>query len=159
MPVIKLITIIKAQLEICFDLSRSIDLHEISTDHTREKAVDGITSGLINLNETVTWQARHFGITQNLTSRITKFERPFHFRDEQVRGAFKYFIHDHFFSKENDHVIMKDVFDFQSPYSFAGKLVNRFILKSYMQKLLEKRNVVIKEYAESDLGKLLLEKN
>lgn len=158
MPVIKLTTIIKAPIEICFDLSRSIDLHQNSTSQTHGKAVGVVTTGLINLNETVSWQARHFGITQYLTSRITKLERPFHFRDEQVNGAFKYFIHDHFFTDENDIVVMKDVFDFQSPYGIAGKFVNAIVLTTYMRKLLEKRNAVIKEYADGELGKFLLQK-
>ena len=57
MPTIKLETIIKSTIETCFDLSRSIDLHRISTANTNEKAIDGITKGLINLNEFVTWRA------------------------------------------------------------------------------------------------------
>ncbi|MFX8875810.1 hypothetical protein ABTM97_19785, partial [Acinetobacter baumannii] len=79
-------------IEKCFDLARSIDLHQISTAETNEKAIAGKTNGLINLNETVTWEATHFGIRQKLTSKITKFDRPYHFRDEQVKGAFKCFI-------------------------------------------------------------------
>ena len=118
MPLIELQTKIKSTIEICFDLSRSIDLHKISTAHTKEKAIDGVTAGLINLNEFVTWQAVHFGVKQKLTSKITAFKRPFHFRDEQVKGAFKFIIHDHYFTIKNDVVIMKDVFSFQSPFGF-----------------------------------------
>jgi len=49
MPTIELETLIKSEINICFDLSRSIDLHKISTLHTNEEAIDGITNGLINL--------------------------------------------------------------------------------------------------------------
>ena len=83
MPKIELITSIRSTPEICFDLSRSIDLHQISTAKTNEKAIAGIITGLINLGETVTWEATHFGITQKLTSKITAFKRPFHFRDDR----------------------------------------------------------------------------
>jgi len=62
MPTIKLETKIKSGINICFDLSRSIDLHQISTVKTNEKAIDGRTKGLIDLNEFVTWRATHFGI-------------------------------------------------------------------------------------------------
>jgi len=79
MPQIELQTIIKSSIEICFDLSRSIDLHKISTAATKEKAIDGTTRGLINLNEFVTWRAIYFGISQQLTSKITQYNRPFHF--------------------------------------------------------------------------------
>jgi hypothetical protein len=63
MPRIVLKTEIDAPIEVCFDLSRSIDLHQISTAHTNEQAIDGVTSGLINLHESVTWRARHFGFS------------------------------------------------------------------------------------------------
>src|ERR1700754_4413818 len=100
MPPIELLTHINAPIETVFDLSRSIDLHLESTKHTGERAIAGKTSGLIGLGETVTWQARHFGIRQNLTSKITRFEYPTLFVDEMVNGAFKSFRHEHHFSNE-----------------------------------------------------------
>jgi len=106
MPEIKLLTEINAPIAICFDLSRSIDLHKISTSETSEEAIFGVTTGLIGLNEYVTWEAVHFGVKQKLTSKITAYERPFHVADEQIKGAFKYFRHTHNFSeldgKSND---------------------------------------------------------
>lgn len=149
MPIITIETQIKASIDVCFDLSRSIDLHQISTVDTKEKAISGVTSGLIKLNETVTWQAVHFGITQQLSSKITAFNPPYHFRDEQVKGAFKCFTHDHYFETQNDEVIMKDVFDFESPLSVLGKLANWLVLTQYMTNLLVKRNAIIKTYAEN----------
>ena len=77
MPKIELTTEIYSSITICFDLSRSIDLHKISTAKTNEEAIAGTTSGLINLGEYVTWKATHFGIKQKLTSKITAFESPF----------------------------------------------------------------------------------
>ena len=94
MPKIVLKTEINAKKEIVFDLSRSINLHKISTEHTDEEAIAGVTSGLIGLNEWVTWRARHFGINQNLTTKITEFEYPNFFSDEMVKGAFKSFKHE-----------------------------------------------------------------
>ena len=54
MPRIKLETKIRASKEIVFDLSRSIDLHKLSTSQTNEEAIAGKTEGLIGLNEWVT---------------------------------------------------------------------------------------------------------
>lgn len=76
MPIIHLETPIHAPVEVCFDLSRNIDLHVISTEHTGERAVAGVTSGLIGLGESVTWKVKHFGVWQHLSSRITEYERP-----------------------------------------------------------------------------------
>lgn len=156
MPTIILETQIKSSIEICFDLSRSIDLHKISTAETNEKAIDGIISGLINLNEFVTWEATHFGIKQNLTSKITKFDRPIHFRDEQQKGIFKFFIHDHYFEKQGENIIMKDSFNFQSPFGFIGNLIDKFVLTKYLTKLLKQRNAIIKNYAETEKWKTIL---
>ena len=149
MPVIELKTFIKADIETCFDLSRSINLHELSTVQTNEKAIAGRTSGLINLDESVTWQATHFGIKQKLTSKITAYNRPFYFRDEQQKGIFKFFIHDHYFQSKNQMVEMKDVFTFESPFGFAGRLFNAIVLTKHLKNLLVKRNALIKEFAET----------
>ena len=95
MVTLELVTLIRAPIQRCFDLSRSIELHTKSTERTGEVAVAGVTSGLIGLGEVVTWQARHFGILQTMTVRITAFESPQHFQDRMVRGAFGFFEHDH----------------------------------------------------------------
>lgn len=156
MPTIELETFIKADIGICFDLARSIDLHTISTSKTNEKAIDGRTKGLIEANEFVTWEATHFGVKQRLTSKITAFEKPFHFRDEQLKGVFKSIQHDHYFEPKNNGTLMKDVFVYESPFGFIGRIVENLILTNYLKKFLVERNAIIKEYAETDLYKTLL---
>jgi ligand-binding SRPBCC domain-containing protein len=157
MPVIELRTEIKSTLNICFDLSRSIDLHKISTAQTKEEAIEGTISGLINLNETVTWQAIHFGIKQKLTSKITAFDKPIFFRDEQVKGIVKSFCHDHKFEQIEDKVIMTDIFEYQSPFGIFGRIFNSLILTNYLRQLLIDRNNTIKEFAESEKWRAILE--
>lgn len=149
MPVIELVTAIHASVERCFDLARDIDLHIQSTAGTDERAVGGIQTGLINLGEEVIWEATHFGIRQRLTSRITQFDRPWHFRDSQVRGAFRRFDHDHYFRVESGTTFMRDVFDYESPLGLLGRLADVCVLKLYMSSLLRKRAVVIKTTAEA----------
>ena len=148
MPVIRLQTIINAPVQIVFDLSRSIDLHTVSTAHTNEKAVAGKTSGLIAMGETVTWQAKHFGITQELTSVITAFNPPYNFTDEMGKGVFKRFRHVHIFEEKDGAVVMKDVFDYTSPLGVLGKIADALFLKNYMEELLVTRNRFVKEFAE-----------
>ncbi|MEQ9219309.1 MAG: SRPBCC family protein [Cyclobacteriaceae bacterium] len=153
MPRIVHETEIDAPIGRCFDLSRSIDLHKISTEHTNEEAIDGVTSGLINIHESVTWRAKHFGMYQKLSTKITEFDRPKFFVDEMVKGAFKRFRHEHHFMAIHGCTLMTDIFDYQSPFGMLGKLVDMLILKRYITKLLEKRNKTIKEFAESDKWK------
>jgi len=124
--------------------------------HSKEKAVEGRITGLINLGETVTWEATHFGVRQKLTSKITAFNRPCHFRDEQVRGAFKSILHDHHFEQRGDDVLMKDIFNFESPLGILGATVDKIILTNYLTKLITERNSIIKEFAETEKWKLFL---
>jgi ligand-binding SRPBCC domain-containing protein len=156
MPLITLETVIEAPIERCFDLSRSIDLHKISTDHTNEEAIAGTTSGLIGLDEFVTWRAKHLGINQKLTTRITEFKTPTFFVDEMTKGAFKSFRHEHHFHFQNGRTIMTDKFDFTSPLGPLGIIANRLFLTAYMTDLLVKRNSIIKQFAESDRWKDVL---
>lgn len=148
MPTIKLITTINAPIDVVFDLSRSIDLHKISTAHTNEEAIAGRTSGLIEIGETVTWRARHLGLLQELTTHITAFEQPHYFVDEMVSGAFKSFKHEHIYSQDDGATIMEDIFNYKSPYGIFGKIADILFLKNYMEKLLCDRNAVIKDFAE-----------
>ena len=148
MPVIRVVTEIHAPLEACFDLARDIEVHIRSTAGTDEKAVGGVTSGLIGLGQEVTWEARHFGIRQRLTSRITAFDYPRHFRDSQVRGVFRRFDHDHLFVGEGGTTAMTDVFDYEAPMGWVGRLADGLFLKAYMRGLLERRAGVIKGAAE-----------
>jgi len=150
-PLILLETAIRASPEICYKLSLNVDLHKISTSKTREQIVGGVAHGIMSLGDSVTWKAKHFGIWQTLTTKITLTEPYSHFVDEMTRGAFKSMRHEHHFEKTENGTVMKDVFNFESPYGIAGKLFNILILEKYMKNFLAERNSKIKEIAESDL--------
>jgi len=149
MPRIEITTEVVAPIERVFDLARDIDVHQLSQTKHRERAIAGRTSGLIGEGEEVTWEAVHFGVRQRLTSRITAMRRPAHFRDVMVRGAFRRFDHDHFFtSLPGKRTLMRDVFDYTSPLGWIGRLADLLFLHRYMARLLLERNLVIKRLAE-----------
>ena len=159
MPRIELETKINAPIQVVFDLSRSIDLHKISTNHTNETAIAGKTSGLIGKDEFVTCRAKHFGVYQKLTSKITEYEPPILFVDEMVKGAFRSFRHEHRFQQLEDATIMFDCFDYKSPMGWLGKLADWLFLEKYMTRLLRKRNMIVKEFAESNRYQEVLNKS
>lgn len=150
MPVIELVAPIRAPIERCFDLARSVDVHLAGARETGERAVAGVVRGLLGPGDEVTWRARHFGVWQRLTSKITQFERPHRFRDSMVRGAFARFDHDHLFAADGEVTIMRDRFDFTSPLGPLGRLADVLFLESYMRAFLIERNRVLREVAESD---------
>ncbi|MEO6252817.1 MAG: SRPBCC family protein [Ferruginibacter sp.] len=156
MPHIHLTSFITAPIERVFDLCRSINLHQISTIETNEKAIGGVMNGLINKNETVTWQAKHLFKTRQFTSKITEMQSPALFIDEMIKGDFKSFHHEHHFKAVENGTIMIDIVHFETPYGIMGKIANSFFLRSYIENFLIKRNAVIKEYAETQKWKAIL---
>lgn len=148
MPVIKLETKINAPIERCFLLATSLDLHMDSVSKTKEKAIAGVTSGLIKLNETVTWRAKHFGFQQHLTSKITEYKHPEFFVDEMVSGPFRKLHHRHLFKDENGFTLMTDIFHFEAPFGILGKLAEKLFLTKYLRHFLIERNNFLKKTAE-----------
>jgi ligand-binding SRPBCC domain-containing protein len=149
-------TFIKNKPEVVFNLSRSIDLHLISTAKTNEKAIAGKTKGLINLNETVTWEANHLFRKRYFTSKITAYNFPFSFIDEMQKGDLKHFHHQHIFEEKDSGTLMTDIIHLEAPYGLLGKFVLWLFLKKYFKKLLTERNEVIKNYAENEKWKIVL---
>ncbi|HVS97102.1 MAG TPA: SRPBCC family protein [Puia sp.] len=158
MPTIHLTTFISAPADRVFDLARSIDLHRKSMAHTDEQPIAGVTAGLIGLDETVTWKAKHLLKTRILKSRISAMNRPFSFTDEMVTGDFKSLRHEHHFKKIENGTLMIDLMHFETPYGGLGRLINNLFLTGYLRRLLELRNHQLKDYAESEKWKFILEK-
>jgi ligand-binding SRPBCC domain-containing protein len=151
MPVLELELRIAAPRTRCFDLARSIDAHVRSTRQTSERAIAGRTSGLLELNEEVTWRARHFGVPLTLTSRITAFDRPSHFRDEMVRGPLARLKHDHWFlDAGNGGTLVRERFDFASPLGLLGRVADAGVLARYFRRFLDTRNRELQRLAESE---------
>jgi ligand-binding SRPBCC domain-containing protein len=149
MPVIYLETLIDAPIHTCFDYARNVDAHMKSTEQTKEKAIDGVTEGLMQAGDTVTWEATHFGIKQRLTAKITGMNEPDWFIDEMTKGAFKSFVHTHRFEDLNGVTLMIDQFVYKAPFGILGNIANVLFLKNYMKNLLEKRAMELKKMAEA----------
>lgn len=148
MALIELEIEIKAPPALCFDLARDVDLHQRSMKESGEEAVGGRTTGLLELGEQVTWRARHFGVIHLHTAKITAFEKPSHFRDEMVSGRFASFVHDHYFARSGDGTRMRDVVEFRSPLGPLGAIVDALVLKPYLERLIQERNLTIRAEAE-----------
>ena len=132
----------------CFLLSLSIDLH--STARTRERAIAGVTHGLIGLGQSVTWEGRHFGFMLRHTSKIVNYEAPMFFCDVMTTGMFKCFRHEHYFTDVAGETVIQDILQFAAPFGLLGTIVERLVLRDYLEKFLRERNGVVKQVAESE---------
>ena len=148
MEEIRLSTLICAQRERVFDLSRSIEAHLASAAETGERTISDVATGLVELNDEVIWEAKHFGLRLKLSVRITQFERPRFFQDIMVSGNFKSMVHDHNFVEDGGRTVMQDCFRFSSPSGIVGKTFDKIFLKAYLRHFLFRRNELLKRMAE-----------
>ena len=145
------LTIIRAPIHRCFDLARSVEVHLAGNVNWGEQVVaaGGVTTGLVELGQRVTWRAKHLGLWHQLTSEISQLDRPVHFRDVQVRGIFRLMQHDHFFrALSPTETEMRDIFTFAAPLPILGRLAEILFLRRYMRDLLRERNAAIKQATE-----------
>ena len=142
-------TAVDAAPGVVFDLSLDIDAHLASQAVADERAIAGVTSGSIGLGEEVTWRATHFHVPFTMTSRITALERPHRFVDDQVRGPFRRFHHEHDFHPSGPGTVMVDRISFDAPLGPIGRLVEVAVLGAYLQRLIVERGQFLKEAAEA----------
>jgi ligand-binding SRPBCC domain-containing protein len=150
MPTIRVETYIHAPGERCFDLSLNVDAHGSSMARTHERPIAGVTTGVMRLGDTVTWEAVHFGIKQHLTSKITDYERPHRFTDEMIKGIFRKLHHTHEYVPQPPGTLMIDVLTFQAPLGILGRVAEIVFLTRYMKTLLLTRNRYLKQMAEAE---------
>jgi ligand-binding SRPBCC domain-containing protein len=147
MPILTFEMKVRAPVERCFDLSRSIDLH--SSLRPKHAAVGGVTHGLIGKGETVSWKGSLSGFTLRHTSLVDEFDRPNYFRDVMVKGLFKDYEHQHFLAQEGEYTKMRDVVTFHAPFGIFGLIAEAVFVTRYLTRLLNSRNEIMKKVAES----------
>jgi ligand-binding SRPBCC domain-containing protein len=144
---------IAAPREVVFDLSLDVDAHRASMASSNERAIAGVTAGRIGLDEEVTWRATHIGIPFTMTSRVTELERPSRFVDQQVKGPFRSFHHEHRFEVTGDGgTRMIDRVRFDAPLGVIGRVVERAVLGRYLRRIITARGAFLKAEAERRHG-------
>lgn len=139
-----------------FDLARSIDAHLDSQADTGERAVAGVTSGLIGEGQEVTWRARHFGLPLTMTSRVTALDFPRSFTDEQVRGPFKAFRHVHEFEATDTGCTMTDRVEFTAPFGPLARIAEKLVLRRYLERLIAARGMYLAGLPDNPQAELAL---
>ncbi|MDA2807853.1 SRPBCC family protein [Nocardiopsis suaedae] len=138
---IELTTVLPVPADRVFRACADPHLHPLTMRRHRERVVHTSASGLFAQGDTVTFQARHFGIPWRLSARITRMDAPHSFVDEQVRGPFARLRHEHVFHRLEDRsCLMTDLVDFRSPLGPLGCLADALVLKEYMRLLIAERN-------------------
>lgn len=146
----EVVTHVAAPVRRVFEVSLEVEVHTTSMGAASERAIDGVTSGRLRLGDTVTWLARHFGIRWRMTSRISAWDPPRYFVDEQVSGPFQYWRHAHHFESDGyGGTIMRDVIEFAAPLGPLGAIAEALVLRRYMSRLIRIRNDHVVAVAET----------
>jgi ligand-binding SRPBCC domain-containing protein len=148
---IRIETTIHAPIELCFDLARSVSAHLSSTKRTRERVISPVASDLLGPGDVVTWEATHLGVRQRLTSKITHFDPPRSFEDEQTAGPFAAFWHRHEFADKGGTTVMTDLVRYHAPLGPLGALAELVFLDRYLRSFLERRAAHLRALAEAKL--------
>jgi ligand-binding SRPBCC domain-containing protein len=142
-------TRIRAPIELCFDLARDVDVHAESAEFSSERVVEpGRTQGLLEIGDIVAFEGRHFGITQRFVARITALDRPAHFVDEMVQGAFKRLRHVHEFEVDDGATVMRDTLEWEAPFRAIGRLADLLFLRRHMRWFVVTKQSALKRIAE-----------
>ena len=141
---------IRAPIAIVFDAERDVSFHTSTQSHRCERAISGVTSGLLRLDDEVEWEAIHFGIRQRLKVRISEMNLPFYFKDEMTKGIFHSFSHEHYFSEiDTSNTLKKDIIKFSAPFWPLGLIAERLFLRSYMSRFIHRKNSDFKAILEN----------
>lgn len=133
-----------------FNLLRDVSIHPKTTGGTKERVVES-SAQLLELGDTVTFEATHFGIRQQLSSEITEYEFPRLITDRMTKGAFKSLTHSRELQEQGQGTLMRERLTIQAPFGPIGWLGERLFLSGYMRRFLQKRNQELKAIAESVL--------
>ena len=132
--------------------SLDVGLHVRSMARSGERAVGGVTSGVLGLGDEVTWRARHFGLPWTMTSRVVETDPPHRFVDQQVRGPFRRFRHEHVFETDGAGTRMVDRVELQAPFGPLGRVAELLVVGRYLKRLIEQRNQVLAAEAARPSG-------
>lgn len=166
--------LIQAPLDRCWKLSTRVELVRKTLGMN---AVGGTTTGFVQANSRVAWRGWKFGLPTEHHTLITGYSAPhpaaveptlapeLHadtpgqlvawFQDQQEKGRFAFFQHDHWLREHTDAngqpaTLLEDEVHFRLPFGPFGHLAARWILTPYIRGLVKRRFATIKELAEGE---------
>jgi ligand-binding SRPBCC domain-containing protein len=111
--------------------------------------VSPVASDRLGPGDVVTWEATHLGMRQRLTSKITQFDPPRSFEDQQTAGPFAAFWHRHEFADKGGTTVMTDLVRYRAPFGPIGSFVELVFLDGYLRAFLKWRAAHLRALAES----------
>ena len=96
----------------------------------------------MHVGQTIDYRLRVRGLPLSWRSEITAWEPPYRFVDEQVRGPYRAWVHEHRFSERDGKTLAEDSVCYAVP---GGSLVHRLFVERDVRKIFEYRKQRLEE--------------
>ena len=93
----------------------------------------------------IDYQLKIRGIPTRWQSRITLWDPPHRFADEQMRGPYKSWYHEHIFEEVDGGTMCHDIVDYRVP---GGALIHKLLVKRDLLKIFNYRQRVLAQVFE-----------
>ncbi|WP_293298075.1 SRPBCC family protein [Pedobacter sp. UBA4863] len=90
------------------------------------------------------------GVPLKWISQISSVNAPYSFVDEQLRGPYAYWHHEHTFEEKEGLILMKDKVTYAIPFGILGQVVNKLIVKHKLAEIFDYRTKIILEIFKKD---------
>lgn len=91
------------------------------------------------------------GIPLKWKTQICAVNAPHSFVDEQLKGPYAYWHHEHTFEEKDGKVLMKDKVTYSVPFGVFGQLANSLFVRSKLEEIFNYRTKRILEIFKTDL--------
>ena len=91
---------------------------------------------------TIDYRLRLRGVSLRWRSEITAWDPPFRFVDEQRRGPYRLWIHEHRFEEKDGQTVARDDVRYAVP---GGWLVDRLVVRRDLRRVFEYRRSVLRD--------------
>ena len=105
----------------------------------------------INKGTLIDYTIRLMGFPVHWRTLITKYNPPYEFVDEQIKGPYLFWHHTHTFKAVNGGSEIKDKVKYSIPMGYLGQFIHKIWIKKDLEKIFEYRKAVIdKLFNQSD---------
>ena len=156
MPVIHLTTIVHAPVERVFNLSRHRGLYVQCMQWHPQKHSASKSLGLLEEGELLSWQAKIFGKNRLFRTKLSQMQPVGFLQQVMPQSNWIHICHQQHFKPLANGAVMIDEFSFQPAHPAWNNLFLRLLVTPRLRRLLERKNAIMKQVAESEEWKQYL---
>lgn len=144
---IKVVQKIPASLQEVWDFfSNPANLQSITPAYMGFRTISRHHGDAIYAGQLIEYKVRPlFGIPLYWMTEVTHVRDKAFFADEQRRGPYRFWQHQHHFKEIPGGVEMTDIVHYTSPGWFMGRIVNRLFIRRRLRRLFEYRFAKVQE--------------